>query len=138
MLKKPYAQIADPSRRFLLLKLRKNIRGKNAQEPEKTPLRLVAPTPPDPAAPPTDLGESGATLWRAIMSEYRVDDAPRRQMLLQICYAADIAETARERGLLKDELAARAFVTRGLHRLNFDVEPTRERAGRPPGHKLTR
>jgi hypothetical protein len=40
--------------------------------------------------------------------------------------------------MLKDELQARAFITRALRQMNFDVEPIREAAGRPPGHKLTR
>jgi hypothetical protein len=108
------------------------------KKPEKPPLRLVTSTAPDSAAPPTDLGESGARLWRSIMSEYRIDDAPGRHTLLQICHAADIAAAAHGRGMLKDELQARAFITRALRQMNFDVEPIREAAGRPPGHKLTR
>jgi hypothetical protein len=103
--------------------------------PKKTPLRLVAPTPFDPCAPPSNLGESGAALWRSIQSDFKVDDALGWNTLLQICHAADIAEAAHARGLLKDELQARAFITRGLHRLNFDVEPTRDRVGRPSGPK---
>jgi hypothetical protein len=39
----------------------------------------------------------------------------------------------RDHPLLKHELAARSFVTRALHRLNLDVEPTRDGPGRPPG-----
>ncbi len=101
----------------------------------KTTLRLVEPTPPDPAAPPSSLGEAGVNLWRSIMSEFRVDDAPGRQQLLQICHAADIADDAHARNMLKDELQARAFITRALRQMNFDVEPTRDTAGRPPGPK---
>jgi hypothetical protein len=67
------------------------------------------------------------------MSEFRVDDAPGRQMLLQICHAADIADDAHGRGMLKDELQARAFITRALRHMNFDVEPSRDTVGRPPG-----
>lgn len=98
-------------------------------------LRLVEPIAFDPAAPPSNLGEAGADMWRSIQSDFRVDDAPGWNTLLQICHAADIAETAHARGLLKEELAARAFITRGIGRLNFDVEPTRDTAGRPPGAK---
>jgi hypothetical protein len=108
------------------------------RKPGKTPLRLVTATPPNPDTPPTDLGESGEALWRAIMSEFRVDDSPGQQMLLQICHAADIAVDAHGRGMLKDELQARAFITRALRQMNFDVEPTRDAAGRPPGQKVRR
>ncbi len=106
------------------------------RKPAKSSLRLVEPTSNDPTSPPTDLGEAGRDLWQSIMSEFRVDDAPGRATLFQICAAADIADEAHERGLLKDELAARAFITRGLHRLNFDVEPTRGGPGRPPGPRV--
>lgn len=101
-------------------------------------LRVVEGIPTDPASPPADLGEAGSNLWRSIQTDFRVDDAPGWNMLLQICHAADIAEAAHERGMLKDELAARAFVTRALHRLNFDVEPTRAHSGRPPGPIIKR
>jgi len=99
----------------------------------KTALRLVSQIPADATSPPTTLGDAGANLWQSIMTEYHVDDAAGQQILLQICHAADIAEAAHERNLLKEELGARAFVTRGLHRLNLDVEPLHSRPGRPPG-----
>jgi hypothetical protein len=101
-------------------------------------LRVVEQIPTDPTSPPAQLGESGQNLWRSIQSDYRVDDAPGRNMLLQICHAADLADEAHTRGLLKDELAARAFITRALHKLNFDVEPTRAHSGRPPGPSIRR
>jgi hypothetical protein len=100
------------------------------RKPVKPDLRLVEQTSSDPTSPPPQLGEAGRNLWRSIQSEFRVDDAPGWNTLLQICCAADIAEEAHDRSLLKDELAARSFVTRGLHRLNFDVEKTRDRVGR--------
>jgi len=99
----------------------------------KPALRVVVPTPADATAPPPILGDAGMNLWRSIMNEYRVDDAAGRQILLQICHAADIADDAHERGLIKEELASRAFITRGLHRMNFDVEPPRAGPGRPSG-----
>jgi hypothetical protein len=99
-------------------------------------LCLVEPTPGDPTSPPANLDQAGRNLWQSIQSEYRVDDAPGRAMLLQICACADIAEEAHERGLLKDELAARAFITRGLQKLNLDIEPGPGRVGRPPGPKV--
>jgi len=70
------------------------------------------------------------------MAEYRIDDAPGRAMLRQICACADIAEAAHRRELLKDELAARAFVTRGLMKLNLDIEAGPGRVGRPPGPRV--
>jgi hypothetical protein len=99
----------------------------------KPALKLVDPPAHDQTAPPANLGESGRSLWQSIMSEFRVDDAPGRQQLLQICHAADIADDAHGRGMLKDELQARAFITRALRQMNFDVEPNRNTVGRPPG-----
>jgi hypothetical protein len=99
----------------------------------KLNLHAVGQMPDDLTAPPSELDEAGATLWKAILEEFRVDDAPGRQTLLQICHAADIAAVAHARGALKDELQARTFITRGLHRLNFDVAPTRANPGRPSG-----
>jgi len=100
--------------------------------------------------PPAALGKAGAALWRSIQSEFRVDDAPGRETLSQICAAADTVaqcdeEIARdgpmirtkaglkEHPLLKGKLATRSFIVRSLHRLGFDVEPTRGSVGRPPG-----
>jgi hypothetical protein len=116
---------------------------------KKPTLTLVSPKPNSPAPPP-DLGEAGAQLWAAIQSEFRVDDAQGIASLLQICVTADrVAEYSeaiardgavirtksglRDHPLLKHELAARSFICRALHRLGFDIEPTRDTVGRPPG-----
>jgi hypothetical protein len=99
----------------------------------KPALRLVdAGSADDTTVPPADLGEAGGKLWKSIMDEFRIDDAPGRQTLLQICHAADIADDAHARGMLKDELQARAFIARALRQMNFDVEPNRDTVGRPP------
>ena len=103
------------------------------KKPTKSALRLIGQPPADAIVPPSILGDSGATLWCSIMKEYRVDDAAGQQILLQICHAADIADAAHQRGFLKEELASRAFITRGLHRMNFDVESPRAGPGRPSG-----
>jgi hypothetical protein len=117
---------------------------------KKPRLTLVDSTRPTRTATPSTLGKAGAKLWQSIMTEYRIDDAGGREMLLQICTAADradefAAEIARdgpmiktkhvfkEHPLLKHELAARSFVVRSLHRLGLDIEPTRDGPGRPPG-----
>jgi hypothetical protein len=105
-------------------------------KPPKTTLRVVDQSPVDPLEPPADLGEDGRNLWRSIMSEYKIDDSPGRAMLKQICACADLAEAAHQRGSLKDELASRAFVVRGLQKLNLDIESGPGRVGRPPGPKV--
>jgi hypothetical protein len=98
----------------------------------KPKLKLIT-TPVDPTAPPSDLGEAGRALWRAIMDEYQVDDGAGRETLRQICHAADIADAAHQRSMYKEELASRSFIVRALHRLNLDVAPLEARAGRPSG-----
>jgi len=116
----------------------------------KKPRLTVVPTKLNPLAPPATLGEAGSKLWARIQSEFRVDDAPGQEMLLRICGAADRLEEydeiisrdgpvvrtktgVKDHPLLKHELAARAFIVRALHRLGFDIEPTRDTVGRPPG-----
>lgn len=98
-------------------------------------------------AGPPGLGKTGANLWQVMTTEYRVSDGAGGETLRQICAAADrAAEYAavidaegpmvgskmhpREHPLVKHELAARAFVVRGLARLRSQFEPTR-RVGRP-------
>ena len=117
---------------------------------KKTRLTLVNSTKANLTSTPSTLGKPGATLWQSIMSEYKIDDAGGREMLLQICTAADRADECaeaidrdgpmirtktglREHPLLKLELASRSFVVRSLHRLGLDIEPTRDGPGRPPG-----
>lgn len=112
-------------------------------------LELVGPTTADPSAPPANLGQAGRTAWQAVMSEYAIEDAGGRAILLQIAGAYDrIAECAeiiaregavirtkhgpKERPLLRTELGCRSFIIRAVHRLGLDVEPVRP-VGRPPG-----
>ncbi len=98
----------------------------------KAKLHLMPPAA-DGLDPPSDLGASGRELWQTIMREYRIDDTVGQQILRQVCLAEDIAKAAHEAGKLKDELACRAFVARGLMRLNLDAEPVHSRDGRPAG-----
>jgi hypothetical protein len=82
------------------------------------------------------------------MSEYQIDDAAGRQLLMQCCAAADRVEALREAidrdgevvhtraGLkahpaLRDELAGRSFICRTLQRLGI-TEETVKPIGRPP------
>jgi hypothetical protein len=100
--------------------------------------------------PPRKLGAHGGALWRAVMSEYQIEDSAGLTMLAQACIVLDRAEQcrkqierdgvvirarsgpARDHPALKHELASRAFVVRTLARLGLDVEPV-GRVGRPPG-----
>jgi hypothetical protein len=119
----------------------------------KTPnLTLVSPQA-NALAPPATLGQSGATFWQSIQSEYRIDDAAGRAILTQICGAHDTismcdevigrdgltvrskAGALREHPLLKVQAACRGLIIRGLAKLNLDVEPTRSTVGRPPGYR---
>jgi len=100
--------------------------------------------------PPFALGKAGRSLWDRIQSEYDVGDAGGIEMLAQICAAADLAErlheeiendgavvrsrgTVRSHPAVKDLIAARSFVTRGLIKLGLNFEPVRSSGGRPGG-----
>jgi hypothetical protein len=117
---------------------------------KKPRLTLVDEATPTVQTPPATLGKTGKTLWQSIMSEYRIEDAGGKEMLKQICEAADnVAEYSaiiaddgavirtktgpRDHPLVKHALAARSFVVRSLHRLGLDVEPI-GRVGRPTLH----
>lgn len=111
-------------------------------------LKVVGATRTNPLAPPATLGKAGATQWRTIMSEYRIQDSGGLAVLLQICSAADdLAECDRaiardgpmiatkngpkEHPLCKQRLALRAFICRSVQRLGLNLEPTKP-IGRPP------
>ena len=104
---------------------------------------------PDAGAMPTGLERHGKVLWAQVMDQYDFQDVGGREMLGQICHAADMAARCRahidkegelirtktglrENPMLRHELAYRSFVCRALHRLGLDVEPLRV-PGRPPG-----
>jgi hypothetical protein len=114
---------------------------------KKPRLALVDQSDVTSLSPPATLGETGGNLWRTVMGEYDIRDSGGREMLRQICEAADrinefrtIIEVdgatirtktgLRDHPLLKHELAARGFITKSLHRLGLDVEPI-GRIGRP-------
>src|SRR5262245_29237411 len=96
----------------------------------------------DPPSMPSGLGRNGQALWRRVMAEYQIDDCGGLLMLEQIAHSVDMAARLRERidregvlvktkagprehPLLKQELACRSFVVRGLGRLGLSVEPLR-------------
>src|SRR5688572_2664719 len=115
----------------------------------KTPLKVVPSSPLTGSQPPRTLGEAGLSLWRAVTSEYGIEDAGGIEMLAQACAALDRAEACaqhiqrdgevirtkagpQDHPSLKHELANRAFVVRTLGRLGLDVEVVKP-VGRPPG-----
>src|SRR5262245_25960548 len=78
----------------------------------------------------------GSRLWRAIHTEYLIEDCASLEVLRQCCFAADMAERCRrqldesglilrgkagtrENPLLRHELNYRSFVTRSLQKLVF-------------------
>jgi hypothetical protein len=100
-----------------------------------------------PPKPPRKLGQHGSALWASIHEQYCIVDAGGVATLALIAEEQDRAESCRaridkdgevieqngvmkEHPLLKRELAARAFVVRGLQRLGLDVEAIRP-VGRP-------
>jgi hypothetical protein len=94
--------------------------------------------------PPRALAAHGQRLWDAIQAEYRIADAAGVELLAQACAGLDRAEAlaaeiarvgfvltgGRANPLVKDELAARAFVVKTLSRLGLDLEPSKP-VGRP-------
>lgn len=116
---------------------------------KNTKLKLVGPTKSNPFAPPATLGKAGASQWRTIMSEYRIEDSGGRAVLLQVCSATDnLAECdaaiardgamirtkngPKEHPLCKQRLALRAFICRSVQRLGLNLEAVKP-VGRPPG-----
>jgi hypothetical protein len=118
---------------------------------KKPPLTIVGNRPdpvPTVMPPPRKLGEHGLALWNSLQREYRIEDAGGVEILAQACTALDRAEALRGRidqdgevivtrsGLkthpaLKDEMAARMFITRSLSKLGVLDEPLKP-IGRPP------
>jgi hypothetical protein len=123
-----------------------------AKKGSTTALKLVRQdvVPRDPAEPPPHLKEAGARLWCSVQSQYRVEDAGGLLLLTEACASLDRSEQLRveidrdgpvlrtARGVqdhpaLKHEAAARALATRLIQRLGLDLEPIRDRVGRPAG-----
>jgi P27 family predicted phage terminase small subunit len=109
----------------------------------------VVPTRRKGNAPPRLLGKPGMNLWNRITSEYAVEDAAGKELLVLACQSLDRAEAIRatidhdgevlttrngvvkEHPALRAELQSRAFCAKMLLRLGLDVEPIRDRPGRP-------
>jgi hypothetical protein len=112
----------------------------------KSTLNLLSPGA-NGIAPPRSLDDHGMALWERVQAEYGIVDTGGIEILAQICAALDRAESLCEaidrdgevviiKGVpkahpaLRDELAARAFVVRGLERLGLNVEAVKPQ-GRP-------
>ena len=55
-------------------------------------LALIRPAPdPDPLAPPPDLAEAGAALWRSVQQQYAITDAGGLALLRLACQSVDRA-----------------------------------------------
>jgi hypothetical protein len=118
--------------------------------PRKNPpaLRIVAgPKLPE---PPGHLGEHGRELWHGIMLSYEITDPGGLALLQTACEAQDRIASVRVqieqqgellmvRGLPRVnplcavERDARAALVRAIRYMNLDIEPLRDRVGRPAG-----
>jgi len=114
-------------------------------------LSYLAAAAIEPPGIPSELGEHGQRLWQQVQSQFRVDDAGGVVLLTQICLANDRAArlkklidadgervkkpdgTYRANPLLRDEIAARAFIARGIVQHGLNHEPKQHGPGRPAG-----
>ena len=111
----------------------------------------VVPLGDDPLpSVPAHLGDAGRELWQSIQKDYAISDAGGLALLQQACEAADrVAEcrvtiaadgavvrsgrSVRAHPLLAAERDARAAMLRAIRYLGLDIEPLRDRPGRPSG-----
>ena len=100
---------------------------------------------------PKHLSAEARKIWREILAEYSIDDAAGLRILRVALEAFDRAQAAREaidrdgmtfldkagqvksHSLLPIERDSRAAFLSGLKALNLDIEPLRDRPGRPAG-----
>lgn len=99
--------------------------------------------------PPGHLSKEGQEIWREILQEYTIDDAAGLRILRVALEAFDRAQAARtaidkdgltvidkagqikSHPLLPIERDSRAAFLAGMKALNLDLEPLRDRPGRP-------
>ncbi|MBA4389980.1 MAG: hypothetical protein C0399_03480 [Syntrophus sp. (in: bacteria)] len=100
---------------------------------------------------PGHLSKQAKKLWTAILSEYSIEDAAGLHILRVALEAFDRAQAARElidkdgltitdkfnqvkpHPLLPTERDSRAAFLAGLKALSLDIEPLRDKPGRPAG-----
>ncbi len=103
---------------------------------------------------PRQLGKDGGKLWRELRDEYQIDDAAGIALLTTAAECLDrmraAQETIREHGeVVTDrynqvkvnpacalEKDARNGFLQALKALNLDLEPIRDRVGRPAGTSI--
>jgi hypothetical protein len=121
-----------------------------AEKPPRTPFSVVSALPVQVPDPPRPLGPAGQGLWRAIQTEYNIQDQGGITMLLVGCQALDRAErlrvqidadgevirlrngSVRAHPAIRDELGCRAQVMRAIEKLGLNFEAVKA-IGRPPG-----
>ncbi len=116
---------------------------------KKPTLKLIKPSTTTTTPPTRKLGKHGRTFWDTVMSEYQIVDSGGLEILQQVCGAIDAVEsqsaqiehdgemimvkgTLRAHPLLRELLANRAFICRGLQRLGLNIESVKP-VGRPGG-----
>jgi len=101
--------------------------------------------------PPVGLSPEAREFWGALANEYQIDDAAGLKLLGRVCEALDRMRRA-QRIIKKDgevipdkkgsvkahpavmiEKEAHRQVLESLRALNLDIEPLRNKPGRPPG-----
>jgi hypothetical protein len=102
--------------------------------------------------PPSHLGEAGLEVWRSIQASYQIDDPGGLALLRTAAEASDRIASVRQQIDQQGELLVikgvprvnplcaverdqRAALIRALKALNLDLEPLRDRPGRPSGSK---
>jgi len=100
--------------------------------------------------PPKDLSVEARKMWRDIIAEYGIDDAVGLRLLRNACESFDVIQAAQKEvradglligdgekrkphPLLPTMRDARSSMLHSLKALNCDLEPLRDRSGRPPG-----
>lgn len=101
--------------------------------------------------PPKGLSPEGRRMWKEIIAEYGIDDSVGLQLLRSACEAFDICQMAQSKiraegmtitdrhlqvkphPLLAAMRDARSSMLNALKALNCDLEPLRDKPGRPPG-----
>ncbi len=104
-----------------------------------------------PLNPPRHLKRPGRDLWRGVMRQYGIDDSAGMTLLATACACVDRMRAAQklidEHGeTVKDrydqikvnpacalEKDARNGLIAAIRAMNLDIEPLRDKPGRPPG-----
>ena len=114
----------------------------------KTPLRLVPDTSASRPEPPSHLGADGLALWSGVQHDYQITDPAGLELLRQAAEACDRIASVRRQIDQQGELLVvkgvprvnplcaverdqRAALVRCIRNLNLDLEPLRDRPGRP-------